>query len=800
MVNDYAIVSPLPDGYKHTIKDIQGLNGCLDGINVRLDNITLNGGGGGGEGSSVDLSLYATKSWVGDNFSEYCHTHDCYACKDWVESEFSCKCHSHTEYSLEGHNHDCYVTEDELYKSLANYSTCSHLHDCRYALIEHSHDCYVTEDELYKCLANYAPNCHSHECYACKVWVENCFACKSHSHENYACKDWVIDCYSTCEHDHNGIYAPIEHTHDNYAIKDHNHDKQYAPLCHTHCYLTYCDLADYASMCWVKNGFACKCHDHDDVYIKRGEITTDGCINLAGYATKEWVENNYSPIDHLHDCYVTKNCLYNCLANYALTNWVENCLTNYACKSHNHDNDYIKKGEIEISNCINLENYACKQWVHNQGYACKQWVIDEYSTCSHNHDDRYIRSTGNSDYDDISIYATKTWVTSQNYATESWVTSCYLTKNDASNTYELKGTYLTKTEADTSYQPKGDYATESWVEAKNYLTNESLKDYATTKWVEDNFSENTHEHDDRYIRSTGDPAYDNLSIYATKSDLGTTSSDLQTWVAKDYLTINDASNTYATKNDLSTTCSCLRNWVEGKNYLTEASLDSYATTEWVENNYATTEWVTNQGYAGCAWVTRNFSENTHNHDEKYINSDVFYKCLANYATKTDIEGFLTESDVEGFLTEDKANGLYAKVGTYLTKDEADNLYPALDDYKFHENQFCNLGLRFAPLNTIYEDLPETIPTYISIVNKVNYLVCSVRKLNCYLSSLNNGDNPYTDKNCNFFYAFGCDYKCNGWPLLYNEIGEFANWSTNQHSVPKPIVKEMSIHENTVISE
>ena len=87
-----------------------------------------------------------------------------------------------------------------------------------------------------------------------------------------------------------------------------------------------------------------------------------------------------------------------------------------------------------------LEPYATKEWVNDQGFISESGLLENYATKQWVTDKNYVTSAS------LTAYATKEWVNNKNYVTSSTLTN---------------------------------YATKQWVDDKNYITSADLSNYAT---------------------------------------------------------------------------------------------------------------------------------------------------------------------------------------------------------------------------------------------------------------------------------------------------------------------------------
>ncbi len=294
--------------------------------------------------------------------------------------------------------------------------------------------------------------------YATKEWVlEKGYISSSEPVDlsNYALKDHTHDIYALKQHEH-PQYSTTNHTHTQYALSDHTHD-QYVlknDLPNFDNYALKTDLPNlegYATQAWVgQQGFITQLKTiNGNILIGTGdiEIATSTPVDLSNYALKDHTHDayalkqhehsqyatvnhnhtQYSLTDHTHDNYALKTDLPN-LDTYATKEWVGQQGFITQLKTINGIN-LVGSGDIQISSSgtVDLSNYALKDHTHDT-YALKQHEHPEYATTNHTHTQYALADHVHSNYalktelPDLNNYALKTDIPSlEGYVTQEWV-------------------------------------------------------------------------------------------------------------------------------------------------------------------------------------------------------------------------------------------------------------------------------------------------------------------------------------------------------------------------------------------
>lgn len=313
--------------------------------------------------------------------------------------------------------------------------------------------------------------------YATQDWVNTQGFLKDFTiPDNYATKEWVLEkgYISSSEPVDLSNYALKDHTHDAYALKQHEHS-QYATINHNHTQYSLTDhthseyalktdipsLENYTTKTWIsQQGFITQLKTINGIsLVGTGdiEITSSGSVDLSNYALK----------DHTHDSYALKQHEH---TEYAIVNHTH---PQYALSDHTHDN-YALKTDLP-----NLDSYATKEWVGQQGFITQLKTINGINLVGSG--DIQISS---SETVDLSNYALKDH-THDNYALKQHEHSEYALTNHTHTQYALAdhvhNNYVLKTELPdlNNYALKTDipslegYATQEWVNQQNFIS--SLK-------------------------------------------------------------------------------------------------------------------------------------------------------------------------------------------------------------------------------------------------------------------------------------------------------------------------------------
>ena len=409
---------------------------------------------------------YATQEWVNtQGFLKDFTIPDNYATKEWVLEKgyiSSSEPVDLSNYALKDHTHDNYALKQHEHPQ---YSTTNHTHT-QYALSDHTHDQYVLKDDLPN-FDNYAlktdlPNL---EGYATQAWVGqqgfitqlktingnlligtgNIEISTSNPVDlsNYALKDHTHDAYALKQHEHSQ-YATVNHNHTQYSLTDHTHS-EYALK------TDLPNLENYTTKTWIsQQGFITQLKTINGIsLIGTGdiEITSSGSIDLSNYALKDHTHDayalkqhehteyaianhthqQYALSDHTHDNYALKTDLPN-LDSYATKEWVGQQGFITQLKTINGIN-LVGSGNIQISSSetVDLSNYALKDHTHDT-YALKQHEHSEYALTNHTHTQYALADHVHNNYalktelPDLSNYALKTDIPSlEGYATQEWV-------------------------------------------------------------------------------------------------------------------------------------------------------------------------------------------------------------------------------------------------------------------------------------------------------------------------------------------------------------------------------------------
>ena len=210
---------------------------------------------GGGDGPEIDLSIYATKTEL-NNKADKNHTHDN---RYYTESEIDAKLAALDK----DHDHDEYITQDELDNALANIE-----------VDPPDLSQYVTDSELDLALLGKADKTHLHDDRYSKL---------DHTHSNYA----------NSNHNHDGIYSKVGHTHGNYADKNHTHSE----------YATTSSLSNYATKTYVDDAI-------DNIDLSGNTIIDGINTELDGINTEldgiNTELNSKANINHIHNEYAMK--------------------------------------------------------------------------------------------------------------------------------------------------------------------------------------------------------------------------------------------------------------------------------------------------------------------------------------------------------------------------------------------------------------------------------------------------------------------------------------------------------------
>ena len=384
---------------------------------------------------------YATQEWVNtQGFLKGFTIPDNYATKEWVLEKgyiSSSEPVDLSNYALKDHTHDIYALKQHEHPQ---YSTTNHTHT-QYALSDHTHDQYVLKDDLPN-FDNYAlktdlPNL---EGYATQAWVGqqgfitqlktingnlligtgNIEISTSNPVDlsNYALKDHTHDAYALKQHEHSQ-YATVNHNHTQYSLTDHTHS-EYALK------TDIPNLENYTTKTWIsQQGFITQLKTINGIsLIGTGdiEITSSGSIDLSNYALK----------DHTHDAYALKQHEH---TEYAIANHTH---SQYALSDHTHDN-YALKTDLP-----NLDSYATKEWVGQQGFVTQLKTINGIS----------LVGSG-----DIQISSSET-VDLSNYALKNHTHDIYALTEHTHDQYALK----------TELPSLVGYATQTWVQEQGFVT------------------------------------------------------------------------------------------------------------------------------------------------------------------------------------------------------------------------------------------------------------------------------------------------------------------------------------------
>ena len=278
---------------------------------------------------------------------------------------------------------------------------------------------------------------------------------------------------------------------------------------------------------------------------------------------------------------------------------MSNYLTiNDASTTYQPIGDYASKTDIN--------DMATLTWVAQQGF--------------------YTKASGDNDYAPKTITATVNTLTG---ASASWnEVSAKLDSSVASTTYQTKADmegYLTKNEASTTYQPTGNYLVANDITGK---LDKSIYSNASGKW--ENASNVVVTNSANWNAKVDQGVLDD---YYEKTDTSS-KTELSTEFAK-YQVTGD----YATQSDISDMAT--KTWVGEQGFYTKASGD---------NDYAPktiTATVNTLTAASAGW------------------NEVTSKLDASVASTT----YQTKEDMNGYLTKSEASTAYQPIGDYLVSDD-----------------------------------------------------------------------------------------------------------------------------------
>ena len=266
--------------------------------------------------------------------------------------------------------------------------------------------------------------------------------------------------------------------------------------------------------------------DPNKIYLDIGTTPTSEWIYLNGADSAPtdptnpaaWVQVGEVNIDLSNYSTTTQM---NAAISQALTNSLGDLMTN-----------------SNIGDILNSHSVTMQNWVNSQGFL-KSADLASYAT------QNWVTSQGYITNAALNGYATQSWVQGQNYltsaalnnyATQSWVQQNYL-PSTALNGYATQA-WVTGQNYLTSTALNG-YATQSWVTSQNYITNAALNGYATQSWVTGQ----------GYLTSASA-----ASTYVTQSNLTTTLASYLTTAnaASTYVTQSSLASTLAAYQPLIT--------------------------------------------------------------------------------------------------------------------------------------------------------------------------------------------------------------------------------------------------------
>lgn len=273
---------------------------------------------------------------------------------------------------------------------------------------------------------------------------------------------------------------------------------------------------DMATMTWVTNQNYLTDHQSLDEYAKTADVDN----KLKDYYTKSEVDSAVESVSNQLDGYVqtgTFNTELNkkadkseipSLEGYAKETYVDSAIEElnvtqyetitgasekYQVKGeylteHQSLDNYYNKGEVDkkiteavTDGKVDLDGYATEQWVNDQNYLTS--IPENYVTTNDLESKNYASQDS---IDSINQEISEISDTLDSKADTSAL-DAYLTKNEASTTYQTAGDYATKTdiadmlsstEAEETYQKIGDYVTNSTLSS-------TLNDYVESSEIED---------------------------------------------------------------------------------------------------------------------------------------------------------------------------------------------------------------------------------------------------------------------------------------------------------------------------
>lgn len=276
---------------------------------------------------------------------------------------------------------------------------------------------------------------------------------------------------------------------------------------------------------------------------------------------------------------------------------------------------------------------------------------------------------GSSDVTDGTMFITS-------YATDNG----FADPNGTNKPYKRKAIFLwnyINSKCGEVYQPKG-----------NYLTNDNLSGYATTTWVNSNYY-TCSESDSRYIQSETDPV----------------------WTA--------AKGNYYTKTE------CNNKFQPKGTYLTEQSLQGYATQEWVRGEeYLYRSGGTMDARAEIGITTKLFIGNSTSSDTCYTK---FNCILHGGGDESNPNWVIRDNGYAEFKSSVSANAFYASSDIRL-KNILDDINIDFDKLKLIPKKYYTWkGSDILQLGTIAQDIQKIYPEVVS-KNENGYLSVDYSKL------------------------------------------------------------------------
>ena len=470
-------------------------------------------------------------------------------------------------------------------------------------------------------------------------------------------------------------------------------------------YLTqHQSLNDYATKNWVynQNYITLDYLDGEGIY----HIDLDGYVkyedlNLDDYATKTWIGNqgfltqhqsleglaSQSWVQNQH--YLTQH---QSLSNYVTTSALNNRLSSYATTQ------YVESRIQEIGG-LDLNDYASKTWIQNQGFLTQHQDLSQYATKSYV--ESKISEIDVSDID-LSSYVSKAELQSQlneaGYLTSHQSLTDYATKSYVANAIanaEIGGEidltdYVSKTELSNC-----GYLTQSQIDQAGYMTSVPadytsytglyayLASIGITKnndWPRSCMVDSSILFDCE-LRS----ATESENITPTRNDEwylgGPTNQWLCTYTKKLYIDGIDADEKYLTSHQ------------SLANYVTKNQLSSCGYLISIPNTYPTYADISNMGYATQSYVA------------DYVNTYAPTPDMSAYATKAELASYATKAELGSYVSKTELDGC-----GYLTSQNLSN-YATIGYVTGKISQIQTVTYNMTPTIwqgtlTQYNDLPD----------------------------------------------------------------------------------------------